>query len=243
MAPLFRLSGRYFPAPTPMTPSVIIAKGDADFVAQGLDCLKKEITGAIAQRKTCILGLSGGSTPRPMYEALGKENIDWSNVWIFLVDDRYIRADDPSSNQFLLRSTLLKNAPIPESQIIFPDTSLPLMDCVKLYGKQLESLFKKSPPDIVTLGMGDDGHIASLFPPLTDEAFGPGTVIHTTTDKFAVRDRISVTIPTLRQARQSVFFLKGLGKRKVWEEMVASNEDERRWPGKATGMATIIGQW
>ncbi|MSR87177.1 6-phosphogluconolactonase, partial [Candidatus Peribacteria bacterium] len=160
---------------------------DAEFVTEGTALMRQNIDHAIKARGFCILGLSGGSTPKPIYEALGRaaetpsSPIDWSKVWVFLVDDRYIRADDPNSNQFLLRSTLLKNATIPESQIIFPDTTLPLPECVKLYGQHLNDLLKKGPPDLVTLGMGDDGHIASLFPPLGDDAFGSACAIHTTT--------------------------------------------------------------
>lgn len=227
-----------------MSPAIITAKDDADFIVRGVHFLETAIRDALNERGCCVIGLSGGSTPKPIYEALGKEKIDWSKVWLFLVDDRYIRADDPNSNQFLLRSTLLKNAAIPDSQIIFPDTSLPLATCIDLYDRQITDLLKKGAPDIVTLGMGDDGHIASLFPPLTDEAFGPTTVIHTQTEKFAVKDRISVTLPVLQQAAWPVFFLKGGDKKKVWEEMMQSDEDERRWPAKSVaGLSTVIAQW
>ena len=219
------------------------ATDDADFIVRGVAVLKTGILEAIAERKMCLLGLSGGSTPKAIYEALGHEKIDWSKVWIFLVDDRYIRADDPKSNQFLLRSTLLKNAAIPESQVFFPDTSLPLNDCIDLYDRHLKDLLKKAAPDIVTLGMGDDGHIASLFPPLTDDMLGPKLVIHTTTEQFDVKDRISVTIPVLKQARQSVFFLKGQGKKKVWTEMTADPANERRWPAKALENVEVVAQW
>ncbi len=219
---------------------------EQEFMNQSVTFLKDALSKAIAARGFSILGLSGGSTPKPIYDALGKEKIEWSKVWIFLVDDRYIRADDPNSNQFLLRSTLLKNAPIPESQIIFPDTTLPLANCVNLYDQHLKSLLKKGSPDIITLGMGDDGHIASLFPPLNDAAFGPASVIHTTTEKFAVKDRISVTLPVLEKARQAVFFLKGATKKTMWDEMIKSSENERRWPGKKIvekTETTVAAQW
>ncbi len=211
---------------------IVTTSNEQDLLNKGVSSLAVGVSKAIADHDFCILGLSGGSTPKPIYEALGKEKLDWSKVWIFLVDDRYVRPDDPNSNQFLLRSTLLKHAPIPESQLIFPDTSLPLPECINLYEQHLKSLLQKGSPDIVTLGMGDDGHIASLFPPLTDDAFGPKLVIHTTTEKFAVRDRISVTMPVLKQAKQSVFLLKGAVKKRVWEEMMESTEDEKRWPAK-----------
>ena len=223
--------------------NVVTTPGDQEFVVAGVEAMASAMRGAIAQNGRVVLGLSGGSTPKPIYEALGNAQIDWSKVWIFLVDDRYIRPDDPKSNQFLLRSTLLKNAPIPESQILFPDTSLPLPECADLYDRQVTDLLKKGPVDIVTLGLGEDGHIASLFPPLPDEAFGPKNVIHTTTDRFDVRERISVTMPVLTVAKSSVFFLKGAEKKRVWEQMTTSKDGPNRWPAKMLRNATVIAQW
>ena len=229
-----------------MQAEILTMQTDQQYTKSAVGLLTRAASEAIDARGFAIIGLSGGSTPKPIYEAFGKENIDWSKVWLFLVDDRYIRADDPDSNQFLLRSTLLRNAAIPDSQLIFPDTSLPLDECVALYEQHIASLLQKGSPDIITLGMGDDGHIASLFPPLMEQSFGEETVIHTTTEKFAVKDRISVTMRVLTRARQSVFFLKGPAKKKVMDEMIASGDDERRWPAKAllekTG-TTVIGQW
>lgn len=217
---------------------------EAEFVEAGTALLESAVLEGIGASGVGILGLSGGSTPRAIYEALGRsKNIDWTRVWIFLVDDRYVPADSADSNQLLLRSTLLKNAAVPEPQIIFPDTTLPIPACVNLYDKRLGSLLRKGSPDIISLGMGDDGHIASLFPPLEDSAFGPDFAIHTTTDKFAIRDRVSVTMPVLERARRTVFFLRGAGKKRALEEMTGSGENGRRWPGKTvikTGSNTLL---
>ncbi len=71
-------------------------------------------------------------------------------------------------------------------------------------------------------------------------------MIHTTTDTFAVRDRISVTLPVLKQARQTMFFLKGEAKKKVWDEMMASTEDVTRWPAKEViqkTKTTLVCHW
>ena len=221
-------------------PTIIKVDTDA-FTERGCAWMADIIKKSIEDRGRAGIGLSGGSTPGPIYDLLGKEKgIDWSKVWIFLVNDRYIRADDPKSNQFLLRSTLLKHAPIPESQIIFPDTTLPYEKCIDLYEKHLKDLLKKSPPDLVTLGLGPDGHIASLFPPLSDETFGDHLVIGTTTDHFDVRERISVTIPVITATREAIFFLKGQEKQRAWREMMESSDDVRRWPAKALYRATVL---
>ena len=88
-------------------------------------------------------------------------------------------------------------------------------------------------PDIAVIGMGDDGHIASLFPPLTDEAFEDKDVIITTTDKFVIRERISVSLPFLTKVRLPIFLLQGEKKKAVWDEMIAASVDLRRWPAQA----------
>ena len=249
-----------------MNPTIKTSPTAEEFIRIGVEMMASCIRSAIVDRKRCVLGFSGGNTPRPIYEALGKEkNIDWSNVWIFLVDDRYVRSDSPHSNQFLLRSTILKNAAIPESQVIVPDTTLPIDECIDLYDKHIADLVRRSPPDLVTLGMGDDGHIASLFPnslspspspvPLLRRGFGGQDgrgedandefVIHTTTDRFTIHDRISVTLPVLTKARQALFLLQGKEKKNVWDEMMASAEGEGRWPAKAVLAAcptTVITQ-
>jgi len=224
-----------------MGPGLIHVADDSSFACEGVSHMRGVILEAINRGKRAVLGLSGGSTPRAIYEALGQENLDWSKVWVFLVDDRYINADDPKSNQFLLRSTLLKHAPIPESQIIFPDTTLPYEECIRSYEVQLRSLLK-NPADLVTLGLGDDGHIASLFPPVPDEAFGDRVVIGTETEQFDVKQRISVTIPVLQAAHETIFFLKGEAKKKTWKEMMTSKEGPNRWPGKALKNPTVIAQ-
>ncbi len=226
-----------FPTPTNLPDAAALTQ-------TALEWLEALIKAAIAEKGHAVIGLSGGSTPGPAYEALGRsKDIDWSAVWVFLVDDRHVRADDPKSNQFLLRSTLLRHAPIPESQVILPDPSLPLDACVRQYDQVIGSLVEQRGIDAVTLGMGDDGHTASLFPPLAEEAFGPAIAIHTTTERFDVRDRISLTLPILNRAKRSLLLLKGEAKRRVWEEMVAAKEGPSRWPLKALvdkGSMTVL---
>ena len=196
---------------------------------------------------SCTIGLSGGSTPRPVYEALGRAKLPWKKIRLFLADERYVPADDPDSTQHMIRETLLKHAHIPSKNIIFPDTTLTLHSCITEYQKAFLHLCKNHPPDICILGLGPDGHITSLFPPLRDATFSEEKlVIHTTTDQFAVHDRISLTLPALTQAKKFIFLLKGEEKRQTWHTMLESGEDERRWPAKyilEQGNVTVVSWW
>jgi 6-phosphogluconolactonase len=207
---------------------------EADFRRQATQWLEEQMRRAIEERERCVLGLSGGSTPKVIYLELGKsEKIDWQKVWIFLVDDRHITPNHPDSNQYLIHTTLCATDRVSIDHLIFPDPTLPHEECAKDYARRLEPILGKGKAaDIVTLGMGDDGHIASLFPPVPEQGFGPALTIATTTDHFAVPQRISVTMPVLTNAHARLFLLKGEGKRLTWNDMMESKKDRRRWPAK-----------
>jgi 6-phosphogluconolactonase len=219
----------------------IATSTDEEFVNGGTLLLISLIHAVLQKQNGCLLALSGGSTPSPIYTELGKSSaIEWDKIWICLVDERYVDKENDDSNLKMINETLLKNTAIPKNNILFPDTSLPIDECVAQYNKALSNI----KPDIAVLGMGLDGHVASLFPPLTDNAVDREKFcIHTTTDKFAVHDRISMTLPVLARAGSSVFLLKGDEKKKIWEDMIKSPEGVRRWPAKgilSTGGVTVI---
>lgn len=216
------------------------------FITKGVSILAERIRHSIDSYGHAIIGLSGGSTPKPIYEALGKEDMDWTNVSIFLIDERYCPPDSDDANQKLVRDTLLMHANIAEDRLYFPDTSLPIDECIGTYEAQLAELLSKGIPHVVTLGIGSDGHIASLFPPVPDAGFDDRLVIHTETDNFAVHDRISTTLVIIGSAERKMFFLKGTEKKEVWEEMVASEDDMHRWPAKAVlqlGGGVVVSLW
>ena len=208
------------------------AANDEEFVHKSVELLEEKIIEAIEARGQCIFGLSGGSTPKPVYSELGMStNIDWSKVYLFLVDDRFIEPNHDDSNQKLVRETLLVNAGIPEENILFPDTTLELDACVGGYIQGLIQLFQMNPPDVLTLGLGPDGHIASLFPPVEESAFGEQLALHTTTDAFAVHDRISISPLIIMAAQSSVLLLRGEEKIQVFNECIEAEElDPTRWP-------------
>jgi len=219
---------------------------EQEFIDSSVRALSERIHQNIDEYGRAIVGLSGGSTPRPIYSALGKCAIPWDKVSVFLVDERYVGADDTDSNQKLVRDTLLSSAPIPEENFLFPDTSLPLAECIHHYELKLAGMLSAGIPHIVTLGMGDDGHIASLFPPVSDSAYGDHLVLHTETDRFAVHDRITTTMVIIGSADRKFFFLKGDAKKQVWEEMMADKEDLSRWPAKAVlnlGGGVLVSYW
>jgi 6-phosphogluconolactonase len=188
----------------------------------------EQILKVIKSSKKPVIGLSGGSTPKPVYEALSREkDIDWKTVTFFVLDERYVPADYNDSNQKMILETLAP-ALAAGAAIIAPDTSLPLEQCIKDYDQKVSGL----KPDLLLLGMGEDGHIASLFPPVGPEAYGPQKVIHTTTDRFAVRDRISVAFPVLKDAAKRIFLITGEKKSALLQKMQQTNEDASLYPAQ-----------
>jgi len=216
---------------------------EGEFAQRGAELLEKSIRSAISKRGHCTLGLSGGSTPRDIYTKLGEsKEIDWSKVTVFLVDERHVPPDHKESNQRLVRETLLKHTKIPPKNLIFPDTTLAIGQCIEKYEKDLRKLFPKEGPDIVVLGLGPDGHIASLFPGDIDALLEKEhLVLQTTTPstgsgqvpRFAIRDRITVTPPLLTRATLPLFLLTGEEKKKVFAETLSANTDPIEYPAHA----------
>ena len=134
---------------------------------------------AVADRGRYLLGLSGGRDPRRTYELLASapiaETVDWSNTHIFWSDERHVPHDDPESNYRLAKETLLDHVPVPASQIHPFPTDVEPRRAARQYDHLLREFFGAPAEslrplddgttfDFLLLGMGDDGHTASLFP-------------------------------------------------------------------------------
>ncbi|MBI3336699.1 6-phosphogluconolactonase [Candidatus Peregrinibacteria bacterium] len=207
---------------------LIETASEQEFVQKSVTFLKQKIEDSIVQRDHCIIGFSGGSTPRPIYQALEKEKMNWSKISGFLIDERYVPPDDPKSNQYLIRKTL------PNISLTVPDSSLPIKTCIQKYVKDLKELWAKHLPDIIVLGMGTDGHIASLFPPLPPNLRDDSLLIaHTHTDTFDIPDRITLTLNPILAATSHILLLRGRDKKKTWDKMLKSSGGESSWPMKA----------
>lgn len=212
-----------------MPMQIVTCVTQEEFVRTAVALIATTISEATTERAEAIVGLSGGSTPKPIYTMLATDqHIPWKKVKFFLTDERYVPAVHPDSNQGMVRSTLLTRDAA-EASLIAPRTELLLEKCIADYDEKIHSL---GHPDLVILGMGDDGHIASLFPSVPPQAFGPASVIHTQTDRFAVKDRISVTFPPLLHAKKRIFLITGKKKTELLRMMQSANEDVSLYPAQ-----------
>lgn len=175
------------------------------------------------------VALSGGKTPRLFLQALAgppyRERFPWSFVHFFQVDERWVPADDPRSNQRMLRACLVDRGPVPERNFHPVDTSLPDPAAgARRYEDHLRRFFKDPPGgvprfDAVVLGLGEDGHTASLFPgsPALEEADAWVTPAEGGSPRTA---RVTLTLPVLNAAFRVIFLVSGAGKAGVLRDLL-----------------------
>jgi len=200
---------------------VLRRHGDAAALAAGAaELVTSLMAAAIAARGRCSLALAGGSTPKALYRQLAAGSagaIDWSRVHVYFGDERAVPPDSPSSNYRMAAEALLDQVPIPPAQIHRIAGELPAAEAAAAYAAEIAAAL---PLDLVLLGMGDDGHTASLFP---GGAIDGDAAVIATTSPVAPASRISLALHTINDAGAVLFLISGAGKAarlaEVWREL------------------------
>jgi 6-phosphogluconolactonase len=189
------------------------------------------LEGALKKKGYFAAGLSGGKTPVHFYRRLAEWDGRhfWKRTHIFLVDERFLSFDDKESNYRMLRETLLQKLPIPQENIHpIPTGKASLEISVAEYEKDLKNFFKVSigqyPEfDLILLGIGEDGHTASLFP--GSKALSERIHLTAAVVLDEVRHhRITLTLPVINQAEHVIFLVEGKNKAPVLRKII-SRED------------------
>jgi len=167
---------------------------------------------AIAARGQFLVALSGGGTPTATYRLLVDAPIDWSRVHVFWGDERCVPVSDPGNSYAQARDVLLAHVPIPAENIHRVESELEPVAAARAYAATLRGFGSPWPRfDLILLGMGDDGHTASLFPGSpVDEAEPVIAVTAHYQDRPA--NRVSLTPRVINDARQVVFLVSGQSK-------------------------------
>ena len=186
---------------------------DADAVAiAAAQVIAAEARAAVALRGKFVMAVSGGRTPWQMLRALANEEVPWLNVHIVQVDERIAPAGDADRNLTHLRESLLSHAPLPPEQIYaMPVESSDLDAAAKAYTRTLEKICGAPPIlDLAHLGLGTDGHTASLIPgdPVLDIADRDVAL----TGIYQKRRRMTLTYPLLNRARRILWVVTGAEK-------------------------------
>ncbi|HMK75872.1 MAG TPA: 6-phosphogluconolactonase [Thermodesulfobacteriota bacterium] len=177
------------------------------------------------------IGLSGGKTPIMFYQKLAEweSKSSWKRTHVFLVDERFVSFEDKDSNYRMLRETLFGKIPIPQENIHpIPTGKTSLETSAREYEEDLRRFFKVSKGqypsfDLILLGIGEDGHTASLFPgskALSECGHLTAAVV---LDEMR-HDRISLTLPVINHAEHVIFFVRGANKAPVLKKIIAGDD-------------------
>ena len=219
-----------------------LASDPQDLARRASEHIATAIDLALDQRDRAQIALSGGTTPSRAYLQLGQQRLPWDRVDVFLGDERWVSADDQSSNARMLRSTLLKAGepgsaacfhPVPTVELPSPESS------ADAFAELITKICRGQPPvfDMMLLGLGDDGHTASLFPG-TD---APGVCDRwTTIGRGKGLERITLTAPVLSAAQKVVFLVSGENKREALRRLLDPAESAQRSPCKLVQPETEI---
>ena len=197
------------------------------------ECAKK----CIKKKNAFTVALSGGSTPKRMYEILAsqpyRDRINWEQTDIFWVDERCVSICDERSNCRMAFDSLIEHIPVPRENVHPIECDDNAFRGAEEYEKILKEYFKGKQPrfDLIFLGLGEDGHTASLFPGtgvLNENKRAVG-FIHLKNEDF---HRVTLTPPVINNAEKIVFLVAGRSKAYILKEILEGPKDSDRLPAK-----------
>ena len=191
-----------------------------------LDFFINQQKNAVEKKGLFCIALSGGNTPLSFYEKLAnKINIKWDKTHIFFVDDRMVKDDSNVSNTHQIKKVLLDKIVIPEENIHFIDKSLDENDAALEYELEIKSFFKEEVPsfDFILLGIGEDGHMASLFPH-SDTLKEKNKLVVSSSTKQESFFRISFSLKLINHTKVVVFMVVGNNKARIIKKIIQDKD-------------------
>ncbi len=195
----------------------------------------EQIHQAIRDRGRCSLALSGGSTPKPLYAALAQQDLPLGQLHLFWGDERFVPADHADSNYAMVKQVWLDPVGFPaENVYAVPTHGMKPETAAAQYEQTLRDFFETEPErvpafDLILLGLGDDGHTASLFPQTAALEVRDRLV---TVGEKSGQPRITFTVPLINQAREVLFVVAGANKQTALAQIFAAQADARQYPAR-----------
>lgn len=191
---------------------------------------------AIEEKGEFTFVLSGGTSPRKLYELLAssyRDKVDWTKVFFFFGDERYVPSNDPESNALMANETLFDHVPVPETNIYRVNTAFSPDMAAQSYEEALESHFRGQMMefDLILLGLGNDSHTASLFPyssVLVDKDSAVKAVFVNQVNAY----RITFTTSLINRAKNVVFLVYGKEKAEAVKHVFGEVHDSEKYPAQ-----------
>jgi len=215
-----------------MTPEIVVLPDPAALAREATNRFVALARSAIAEQGRFSVALSGGSTPRLLYEQLAAQPIEWQQVHVFWGDERCVPPDHPDSNYGMARRALLSHIGIPAHNVHRLKGELDPEQAARQYEDELRALFGSLPRfDLILLGMGADAHTASLF---------PGTLALNEQRRWVVaqyvqksqNQRLTLTPPAINQAAHVMFLVAGRDKAAAIQSVWHGPHNPGRFPAQ-----------
>jgi 6-phosphogluconolactonase len=218
--------------------NIRVLENDQEVARAAANCFVDIALSSISALGRFSVVLAGGSTPRRTYELLASEEnrnrIPWSKVHIFFGDERCVPPTDAASNYRMADEAMISHLPIPAQNVHRMAGEGDAVANASLYESELQTFFDEAPwPrfDLVLLGMGDDGHTASLFPGTQALRERDAWVLANWVEKLNAY-RITLTPPAINHAANVLFLITGAGKTKSLLQVLRGARDPQRLPAQ-----------
>lgn len=224
-----------------------ILPDNASLLQATAEFLRDAIADVLSEREYCTIALSGGSTPRGLYERLSSppfsDDIPWTKLRLFLGDERYVSHDHHDSNFRMVKESLFRSK-VPEAGVVFPvDTSLPPHEAATAYEQTLRKVVGDDGAlDIILLGLGDDGHTASLFPHTRVLEERTAWVSDVYVEKLKT-SRITFTLPLINAAHTIVFLVSGASKASATHQVIEGKRAPQTFPAQSVQPTDGVVHW
>lgn len=216
-----------------MNPEIKVLPDAAEIAYQAAERIVDAAARAAAEGRRFSVALAGGSTPKALYELLATKayqpRIDWANVEVFFGDERTVPPDHKDSNYRMAREALLSKVPLPGDNVYRMAGERDPQAAAKEYGEMLKEKFGDGGMDVVLLGMGDDGHTASLFPDTEALAETKHRCVANFVPKLNAW-RLTLTAPFINKARDVILLVAGASKATRLAEVLEGPPDPTRLP-------------
>lgn len=211
---------------------------NADLLATAAaECFVKLAAEAIQLKGKFTVALSGGNTPAAMYTLLAgdfySQQVDWKNCYFFWGDERCVPLNDKDNNSFNAKNILLDKMPIPKKNIFVIPVEESSVNAAIYYEATIKIFFKTDKPvfDLILLGMGANGHTASLFPHTTILHEEKALVKEVYVEEIKM-NRVSITAPLINNAKQILFLVAGKDKSATLKKVLEGDFEPQNYPAQ-----------